>query len=455
MTIGIKLIAVLVFFTLGFSSDSGISVTTKPAKTKSIFIPKEERFDQASKIDYSTFKDLNWDKDNIEIVFEGKKAGLSLPVYNKDNRYYLPFTELIDKIGGKYLYNDGKVGVDINNSRASIDIGNNTFRKSDKDYKLKKSPCVSGEIVYLSMFDITNILDLKAVWDYKNKSISLFYNRDKVVQKQALDSKKVALVRIEDVVASPVYRYGNSDNLEKLRIISDYLYSKNIPFHIAWIPRYVDPRPATKDDTDLANQYSVYNSDFIYTLDYMIKNGAVIGLHGYTHQSGNTASVDGNEFGMSLGEKYVKDRLGMAMDSAKKLDIPFSFFEAPHYQISLSELNIVEEYFDYVYQRYPGVYSSVTKITRNGRTIKYVPTPLDYMDGKGVLNNMLSRINNLGPNVLASFFYHPNIEFDDIKIISDTIGYHNYEYSEASALHQMVKAFEDKGYKFISIHDLQ
>jgi peptidoglycan/xylan/chitin deacetylase (PgdA/CDA1 family) len=125
------------------------------------------------------------------------------------------------------------------------------------------------------------------------------------------------------------------------------------------------------------------------------------------------------------------------------------------YKISLNDLKIVEEYFDNVYHRYPGVYSRIVRVKNKDRTVKYIPTPLDYLDGKGDLSNMLRKINSLGQSSMASFFFHPNIEFSDIKITKDSSGYPCYTYSDSSALHQMINALEKKGYRFVTINDLK
>ena len=76
------------------------------------------------------------------------------------------------------------------------------------------------------------------------------------------------------------------------------------------------------------------------------------------------------------------------------------------------------------------------------------------MDGKEDLNNMLRKINKLKSNVLGSFFYHPNIEFEFIKLNENDGEYPVYKYDENSVLHQIIRTFNQDGYKFISIQDL-
>ena len=82
-------------------------------------------------------------------------------------------------------------------------------------------------------------------------------------------------------------------------------------------------------------------ADFVYTLDYMLDRDGLIGLHGYTHQYGKTVSIEGLEFHAPYGngvnipatEEYAQERINLAKEAAQNLDIPYAFFEAPHYGI--------------------------------------------------------------------------------------------------------------------------
>jgi Uncharacterized protein conserved in bacteria (DUF2334). len=58
--------------------------------------------------------------------------------------------------------------------------------------------------------------------------------------------------------------------------------------------------PAKGIDNDPSTQLSMHNTDFIFTLDYLIDKNGLIGLHGYTHQQGNEESADGIEFNSKI-----------------------------------------------------------------------------------------------------------------------------------------------------------
>lgn len=412
--------------------------------------------------DFSNFKELNFEKDNIKISFEGKELNLALPVYIEKNRYYLPITEIIDKIGGKSKIENSTLTLELSNSLVTVDTTANTFSSGDKTGQLKRNIISSDGISYISLIDLCRIFNLKTDWNIDNKTISLFFNREKLEVVTAPASEKAALLRLEDITAGQ--RYSSSETLEKLRIVSDYLYSENVPFHVAWVPRYIDPHQNPKVDNDPAKQNSMFNSDFIFTLDYFEDKNAIIGLHGYTHQYGNDVSIDGLEFHrgprdrIPAADAYTQERINLAIASAKALDIPYGFFEAPHYAAAPNVLRIMEKNFDYLYQPYsPDGFSEsknlvVKKI--DGRIVKYIPTPLEYVDGKGDTDKMIRKINTLRPNLLASFFYHPSIEFEDITLTKDSTGYPSYSYSPNSTLHRIVKAIKDRGYKFKTINEI-
>lgn len=83
----------------------------------------------------------------------------------------------------------------------------------------------------MSLYDLKKMLNLKVVWDEKNNSIGLFWNRDNTSASKQPDNGKPALIRFEDV--TPEQRYATGESLEKLRIMFDYCYSRNIPMHLA------------------------------------------------------------------------------------------------------------------------------------------------------------------------------------------------------------------------------
>lgn len=412
----------------------------------------EKELEQSNKR-FSSFKGLNMKKESIRLNFEMKPLSLKLPIYNDNNRLYIPVSEICYLLNGHTELTKDTAVVSMNNKSIEINLEKNSYYKDSKEYNLRKKAIITEDLLYLSLFDFTKLFNLKTDWNIETKILSLFYNSDIFSQKAKNKESKSALIRLEDITAGQ--RYATSESLEKLRIIADYLYHQNVPFHVAWIPRYVNP--AKGIDNDPSTQLSMYNADFIFTLDYFIDKNGLIGLHGYTHQEGNEESVDGIEFNsrINASEESVRKRVELAINCAKKLQIPMCFFESPHYDATELQKKVIGEYFDYMYEAYKTQREKViTKVEIQHKIVKFIPTPLNYVDGVEDINNMINKICKLPEKSLASFFYHPNIEFEYIKITRDKTGYSTYTYSEESPLHQLLKVFSEKNYEFKSIQDL-
>lgn len=413
---------------------------------------------------FNKFPGLNMEKTNLKLSYEGEKLNISLPVYVEKNRYFLPLTELMDELDGSIDTKDNICVLKLNNITVEIDTKTNTFKTGSDTFKLKLNIINLDNVTYVSMFDFTRMFNLKPVWNYESSSITFFRNREQLSQSKATQTEKTALLRLEDISSGENERYGTSESLYKLRIVSDYLWSKQIPFHIAWVPRYIDHSKGKNIDDDLTKNTSIHNTDFIYTLDYLESNGGIIGLHGYTHQALNEQSVVGTEFGnrkdkQTFSDEYAVKRITYAKETANYLDIPYAFFEAPHYSAPFNVMRIMENNFDFLYEPYStdglSGNSYITTKKLGNRIVKYVPTPLDYLDGKPDLPNMFKRIGNLKPDMMASLFFHPSIEFEDINVAKGADGYPTYTYSDKSALHQIVDTIENKGYSFKKITDLK
>lgn len=444
-----KRIKILLFILLliSISFIGYFSIEAKDVKQPVKDNPKKSE-QQIKEEKYSKFSGLNLNKAQIALGHKGKKLNLKLPIYMDKNRYYVPVNNLLDQIGGKITVKDGKANIEIDNKKISIE--NNSANISGKEYKLRKSAILKEEILYLSLFDFNKIADLKANWNEKEKTINLYKNKEQLTKENKNSKGKTAFVRIEDITSAQ--RYKTDESLEKLRAIADYLYSKDIPFHVAWVPRYLDPK--NNIDEDASKDFNMHNANFIYTLDYFIEKGGLIGLHGYTHQAGDEVSIDGAEFDgvRNNNEAIIRERVGKAIESAKTLNIPIAFFESPHYSATDEQARIIEQYFNYMYE--PPKFAprnNIAKRNSGNRTITYIPTPLDYVDGPVHANKVIENINNLNENTLGSFFYHPNIEFKFINLKQAKDGSVEYTYDENSPLKRIIKAFEQNNYTFKKI----
>lgn len=378
---------------------------------------------------------------NLKISFEGKLLKFISPIYRDINRYFIPLLEFVNYIGGQSNIAGSKIDI-LFKDKSPIFINYEA-----NDYKF----IIVDSVLYLSLFDICRMLGAKSRWDYDSSSILLYWDRSKH-ESYTRHPGRTALIRFEDVTAGN--EYLDSDNLEKFRIIADYMFSAGVAFHIAWIPRFVDPPNGI--DNDISKDYSMPNANFLFTIEYLLNRNSIIGLHGYTHQYGKEVSADGTEFNekRNNSEKSVRKRVEAAINTAKRLELPIKFFESPHYAATEFQQSIFEQYFDIIYEGYVGIWGEkIVKSPRNHRTL-YIPTPLGYVEGKDGTKKMLDRINNLGIDTLASLFYHPDMEFKYITLQNNTSGYPMSNYSEDSPLHKIVKALYDKKCSFEKITDL-
>lgn len=107
----------------------------------------------------------------------------------------------------------------------------------------------------------------------------------------AAPASRLAAVRLEDVSmdAEPA----------TLRAYADYLSSQGVPFQVAVIPRYMDPRGVYNGGTPV-NRPLAKTSAVVAALKYMQSKGGTVIHHGTTHQFGKLDNpydgVSGNDF---------------------------------------------------------------------------------------------------------------------------------------------------------------
>lgn len=394
----------------------------------------------------------NYEEAKLKINYENRQYSLKSPVIINYNRYYISLNDLTNIIDGKLTLQGEFIKIITKNKKVTIDTKKNSFiLNNKKEDSLRSGVKDIGLRKYISLYDFCKIFNLNTVWDHSENTISILKNREKTVKKKQENVGRVAFIRFEDVEAGSIYL--NEDCLEKFRVIGDYFNSESIPFHIAWVPRYVNP--PENIDNDLLKKNNIENADFIFTFDYLIDRGATIGLHGYTHQYGDEESVIGTEFSAKCNtdESVIRERIESAIDTASKLNIPVSFFETPHYRATEFQQSIFEQYFDIIYEPYIGKYNSIPLISpRNNRTL-YIPTPLSYVKGDNGTEEMLSNIDNNGVNQVASLFVHPSKEFQYITIVKEKNGCHKYIYDENSILHQITNELKEKDYRIISVKE--
>ena len=343
----------------------------------------------------------------------------------------------------------------IDNNVISDNINTITFENNNKCIVNNKEYLMRGNLLtknnqkYISISDIEYLFNLTAVFDFDSKEISFLNKLPELKINENIESAsgKAALLRLEDFSAG--YGTLNSENQLKYKCIGNLLKSNNLKFHIAWVPRF--KCPSEDIDNNLLENKSLENIGYINVLDYFINSGGKIGLHGYSHQAGNNTSLNGVELSITdnNSEEDTREVIISAIDTAAYLNIPYDFFESPHYRASLKQKDIIKEYFQFIYEpRNIFIYNKIYKHNNN----LYIPTPLGYVENSDT-SNIEKYLKSPRPNQLSSLFYHPAIELEYInfKITNNdiTLDYNN------SPLYRIIYCLKENDYIAIYITDLK
>lgn len=378
---------------------------------------------------------------NIKILNTNLK---NIDVYEKSLRYYIPLDIVCSTLNYK-----------IDNNVISDNINTITFENNNKCIVNNKEYLMRGNLLtknnqkYISISDIEYLFNLTAVFDFDSKEISFLNKLPELKINENIESAsgKAALLRLEDFSAG--YGTLNSENQLKYKCIGNLLKSNNLKFHIAWVPRF--KCPSEDIDNNLLENKSLENIGYINVLDYFINSGGKIGLHGYSHQAGNNTSLNGVELSITdnNSEEDTREVIISAIDTAAYLNIPYDFFESPHYRASLKQKDIIEEYFQFIYEpRNIFIYNKIYKHNNN----LYIPTPLGYVENSDT-SNIEKYLKSPRPNQLSSLFYHPAIELEYInfKITNNdiTLDYNN------SPLYRIIYCLKENDYIAIYITDLK
>lgn len=287
---------------------------------------------------------------------------------------------------------------------------------------------VQGDEVYLNAFELTSCLGAVIDIDSSSNKVNLYKKSDTTTSSESSckvfqqgQSYNTAYIRLEDIMADGMDKQGNpkytDKNLLKLRALADTLHQNNQQYYVAWIPVFVDP--ATGYMNNLVKERTLYNANFLGTLDYLTTHGGRIGLHGYTHQYGTDASADGWEWGNKT--PYTKDeqesRMVYAKNTAELLGLKYYFFEFPHYSATAEQSAMAEKYFNVICQKYPT--ADDTGIYNHNGTY-WVPTPMDYIYYDGYVSKTIQLAKDkIKKGNIYSLFYHPTLDFDKIQVTYD------------------------------------
>ena len=386
---------------------------------------------------------------DINLNILDNKNTQNIPLLAKAQRYYLPVDIISKELGytatrmNKILY--------LSNGSNNISLTDTNYTTNLSSGSLRGSLLIKDDVDYISISDIEQIFGVTAVFKFEDKSITLLHSDSKALSpnKDIPSDGKVALIRLEDVSAGD--GAASDINQPKLKALGNFLYSEGIKYHIAWIPRFI--APSDNIDNDLLKNDSFENAAFINLLDYLINKGGQIGLHGYTHQSGDSRSAVGTELSSKIqnNEEDTRKVIENSINTATALNIPYAFFESPHYKATQKQKNIIEEYVQYIYE--PKNILIYHKLQKTDKDNLYIPTPLSYVKDLDI--SYIERgLSNPRPGELASLFYHPTKEFDFIEVNTNNYTF-NVNYSSESPLQKIVKSIKDNNYVTVHVNQLK
>ena len=406
----------------------------------------------SSKLPSNTFKSsYNPKVHGVSLDILSEKNITNIPMILKAQRYYIPLPYICKKLDYSITPYKNSFKLIKNNSNDVIILSRNSFTTNSKEKKLRGNLLKYNNENYISISDIEEIFNLEAIFNFENQNIQLLNSTIKKIQPNPIYNKfnrPIAMIRFED------FTCGDSNfsdkNQAKVKFMADYLYENNIKFHVGWIPRF--KAPSDNIDNDLLSKNNMVNVGFVNLLDYLINKNAEIGLHGYTHQHGNSRSAVGEELSKDINNNVsdTKKVVENGIDTASALNIPITFFESPHYSATELQENVINNYFQLLYEPYNDSINHLYKTKTNNL---YVPTPLGYIDKPKDTKKLINALNNTNPEIFHSFFYHPSIEirYIDFDTNNNSI---NIRYDENSPLKQIVQSLKENNYATIHISQL-
>ncbi|EQE06973.1 hypothetical protein QAS_0953 [Clostridioides difficile CD9] len=253
-------------------------------------------------------------------------------------------------------------------------------------------------------------------------------------------------VRIEDVHA-----FREPKNLVE---IADYLSSKNIPFTIALIPAYVNP----KNHKVITLSES---PEIVKAIKYMQDKGGTVILHGYTHQyKKEEVSGEGYEFWDGKKDEplkenmkiFVKDRVLNGLRVCIENGIYPLAFEAPHYAMESEGYKELKKYFS----TYMGQHQNNDKkfstntypyIIRDTEEFNiFIPENLGYIDpeDKFTFQNIKENLDKLSivRGFSGGFFFHSYLSIEYLKNTIEYLEKQNIEFMNLRDFNNWVKVDE-------------
>lgn len=274
-----------------------------------------------------------------------------------------------------------------------------------------------------------------------------------------------AVVRIEDVTArsSPA----------ALRAVADALSARRVPFAIALIPVYVNPRSGER--LSIADAPEVLEA-----LHYMLDHGGTLVLHGYTHQyeieKNPFSGVTGDDFefyrahvdasgvvldGPVPGDSaaWAEDRVSRGLEEVTRAGLPRpGVFEYPHYAGSPVDSRAIARKIDIAFQR-ETIFAGALR-GKDEDTSRSLGLPLPYVvDDLYGWSVVPENLGNYAPtSILGRAPETPELIVErarSLLVVRDGVaGFFFHPIYDRSILERIVDDITALGYTFVSVESL-
>lgn len=390
---------------------------------------------------------IYYDIKNADVTVKYPKGEDSGTVFC-NGRICVPIKKGAELMGAEFTDNGGSYRIKLNGKSKLFYVSKDSNRPVVFTY---------NNTAYISLYELVTPFDYTLTANLSAGTLELVKSECAVSNMApAAASSQKAYIRLEDITADGLKPAGDgsytADMLEKLKYTAEYLYLRGQHYYVAWIPVYADP--AENYWNDVSKDYSLYNSYFLYVMDYMADHNGHIGLHGYTHQYGNDESGFGWEWGANTPFNFNEQqrRMRAAKECADKLGYKAEFFEFPHYDATDRQLKMAEYYFDMICQSYPSAQlaNKLTYTTRSGKKVWYLPTPADHVHFRrdyAIFDRLESSFNN---GYTISLFYHPVLDIYNLEVANKD-GKRVWSYNEDGTLPSLVDYITKRGYAFSSV----
>src|SRR2546425_1046417 len=253
--------------------------------------------------------------------------------------------------------------------------------------------------------------------------------------------QRSAVIRIEDV--NPLTK------AEQLRAIADLLSAEHVPFVVAVIPFYVEPR---KDVRVALSE----RPEVVAALQYMVARGGAVALHGSTHQYKGETGVDFEFWDAARQgpiaddtEGGVAERIEAALAEMFRSGVYPVLWETPHYAASSLDYAVIARYFTTAMEQRLALNDARTSfyfpffVKRDAYGQQIIPENLGYVPlATPTVDHLLraASANLVVRDGFASAFFHPFVDLAPLRELVRGVKKLGYTYLDVKTLTNVVRA---------------